>query len=196
MRILAINGSPRKGGNSEILIGKVFKALEAQGFETELYQLGGQAVHGCRACGACKINLDRRCVITGDPINEVIEKMIAAQGIIIASPVYFSNVTTETKALIDRAGYVCRANGYILKRKVAAAVVAVRRAGALVTFNAINQFFHINQMIIPGSTYWNLGIGGAPGEVEADTEGLINMENLGENMGWLLRKLAQDDATR
>ena len=122
-------------------------------------------------------------------INVCIEKMIEADGIILGSPVYFSNVTTEMKALIDCAGYVARANNHLFTRKVGAAVVAVRRAGAIHVFNSINHFFLIGQMIIPGSSYWNLGIGREIGEVEDDEEGLMTMKVLGQNMAWLLNKL-------
>ena len=122
-------------------------------------------------------------------MNEYIQKMIDANGIIIGSPTYFASLTSETKALIDRAGYVTRGNGNLLKRKIGAAVVSVRRAGALNVFQAINNFFLINEMIVPGSNYWNLAIGGAPGEVTSDQEGLDTMDRLAENIVWLLKKI-------
>lgn len=141
------------------------------------------------ACGQCFKKQDKRCVIDDDIANGCIEKMLAADGIILGSPTYFTDVSTETKALIDRAGYVSRANDDMLKRKVGAAVVAVRRAGSIHAFDTINHFFLIGQMIIPGSTYWNVGIGRAAGDVESDKEGLQTMQDLGRNMAWLLKKI-------
>lgn len=189
MKVVAINGSPRKNGNTSILVNTVFQQLQLQGIETEIIQLGGHKVRGCMACGGCYKNQDKRCVIKDDIINDCIEKMVAADGIILASPTYFSNVTSELKALIDRAGYVARANSHMLSRKVAAAVVAVRRTGAMPTFDAINSFFFISSMIVPGSTYWNIGIGRDVGDVDGDEEGLQTMRDLGDNMAWLLKKI-------
>jgi len=187
MKVVALNGSPRKGGNTSQLIQIVLCELEVQGIETELIEMAGRPLRGCIACYQCKENKDGRCVLTDDPCNEYIEKMIEADGIILGSPTYFSNVTAEMKALIDRAGLVGRANGYLFKRKAGAAVVAVRRAGSVHVFNSINHFFLIEQMIVPGSIYWNLGIGGAPGEISSDAEGVETMKMLGQNMAWLLK---------
>ena len=189
MKVLAINGSPHEDGNTVALINMVFDELEREGIDTELLQLGGKLVRGCRVCLECVENQDNRCSIVEDPINEMIAKMMEADGIILGSPTYFSNVTTEMKALIDRAGFVSRSNRGLFKRKVGAAVVAVRRAGGLQVFNAINQFFIIGQMIIPGSSYWNLGMGLKPGDVASDEEGVRTMKDLGVNMAWLLKKL-------
>jgi multimeric flavodoxin WrbA len=172
-----------------MLINTVFEVLKKEGIETESIQIGGKAVRGCTACSKCFENKDKRCVLTGDIVNEIIGKMIEADGIILGSPTYFCNVSTELKALIDRAGLVSLANGAILKRKIGAAVVAVRRAGAAHVFNSINHFFTINQMIIPGSCYWNLGIGLLPGDVQHDEEGIRTMQTLGSNMAWLLKKI-------
>jgi multimeric flavodoxin WrbA len=166
MKVVAFNGSARKDGNTAILIREVFVELDAEGIETEMIQLAGKTIHGCIACGKCFENKNQRCAIDNDYANECIEKMLEANGIILASPTYFADVTTEIKALIDRAGYVSRANPDMLKRKVGAAVVAVRRAGSIHTFDSINHFFLISQMIVPGSSYWNLGIGRAIGDVE------------------------------
>ncbi len=189
MKVLAINGSPRKNGNTELLINTVFEELHSEGIETELVQLGGNSVRGCLACGRCFENKDGRCVIETDMMNKVIAKMFAADAIIIGSPTYFANVTSEIKALIDRAGYVGIANGRAFKRKVGAAVVAVRRAGSTDAFDAINKFFFIQEMIVPGSTYWNLGIGRAEGSVRDDEEGMNTMHVLGKNMAWLMKKI-------
>jgi multimeric flavodoxin WrbA len=190
MKVIAFNGSARKDGNTAILIREVFAELDAEGIETEMIQLAGKTIHGCTACRKCFENKNQRCAIDNDFANECIGKMLEADGIILASPTYFADVTTEMKALIDRAGYVARANPDMLKRKVGAAVVAVRRAGSIHTFDSINHFFLISQMIVPGSSYWNLGIGRAIGDVEQDKEGMETMRTLGRNMAWLLKKTA------
>ena len=189
MKVIAFNGSARKDGNTAILIRRVLKVLEEEGIETELIQLSEQQIHGCTACGTCRKIQNRQCKIINDNVNIYIEKMAAADAIILGSPTYFSMMTSEIKALIDRAGFVGRANGDLYKRKVGAAVVAVRRAGGIPTFDAINHFFLISQMIVPGSSYWNVGIGLAKGDVEKDEEGLKTMDDLGKNMAWLLKKL-------
>jgi len=191
MKVVAFNGSPRKGGNTEFLLSTVCGELNREGIETEIIQIGGKRLHGCTACMKCIENQDKRCVIENDPVNEWIEKMIEADAIIIGSPTYFADVSTEVKALIDRAGYVSLVNGSLLSRKPGAAVIAVRRAGAIHAFDTINHFFGINGMITVGSSYWNVGIGREPGEVEKDGEGIATMKNLGSNMAWLLKKIAR-----
>jgi multimeric flavodoxin WrbA len=189
LKVVAFNGSARKDGNTAILIRRVLKVLEEKGIETELVQLSGKQVRGCNACRTCYTTKNERCVIENDKINEYVQKMKEANGIILGSPTYFSMMTPEMKALIDRTGYVARANGHMFKRKVGAAIVAVRRAGGIPTFDAINHFFLINQMIVPGSTYWNIGIGNKKGDAEADEEAMRTMEDLGKNMAWLIKKL-------
>jgi multimeric flavodoxin WrbA len=191
MKVVAFNGSARKDGNTAILIRTVFEELEKKGIETELVQLSGKKIRGCIACGKCFANKDTRCAIKGDIVNECLEKMVDADGIILGSPTYFADVSSEMKALIDRSGYVAIANGGMFRRKVGAAVVAVRRGGAIHAFDSINHFFFISQMIVPGSSYWNIGIGRAPGEVSNDEEGLTTMRNLGANMAWLLKKIGK-----
>lgn len=189
MKVTAFNGSARKDGNTSILIDTVFAQLRKEGIETELVSLAEKDVKGCVACYQCWNNKDQRCAVDDDDINELVDKMMRSEGVILASPTYFSDVTTEMKALIDRAGMTAMANGYMLKRKVGAAVVVHRRGGAIHTFDTINHFFLIGQMIIPGSDYWNFGVGREIGEVEKDGEGLATMKLLGENMAWLLKKL-------
>jgi multimeric flavodoxin WrbA len=189
MKVVAFNGSARKDGNTALLVRHVFEELSKENIETELVQLAGKPVRGCIACYKCFENKDRHCAVTGDIVNECIDKMLAADGIILASPTYFANATPETLALIARAGLVAKANGEMFRRKIGAAVIAVRRGGAIHAFNSINHFFFISQMIVPGSSYWNLGIGRDAGEVEDDQEGLATMKNLGINMAWLLKKL-------
>jgi len=189
MKIIGINGSPRRGGNTEILIKTVFEELEKEGIETEFIQLGGKLVHGCTACQKCREIKDGRCHIKNDFLNEVIAKMVEADGMILGSPTYFADITTEMKALIDVSGYVTRGNGHLLRRKIGAAVIVERRGGALHAFETINNFFLINQMIIPGSSYWNFAFGSTPGDVLKDEEGMKTMRTLGENMAWLMKKL-------
>ena len=189
MKVIAINGSARKDGNTAILIQRVFSVLESEGIETELIQLAGEQIHGCMACGTCRKIQNKQCKIVNDNVNFYINKMAEADGIILGSPTYFSMMTSEMKALIDRAGFVGRSNGDLFKRKVGVAVVAVRRAGGIPTFDAINHFFLISQMIVPGSSYWNVGIGLNKGDVEKDEEGLKTMDDLGKNMAWLIKKL-------
>ena len=190
MKVVAINGSARKGGNTAILLGHVLGELAQEGIETELVELAGATIHGCLACRKCSTRKDRRCSQTNDMGNVYIDKMAAADGILLGSPTYVTDVSPEIKALIDRACLVSGANGGMFRRKVGAAVVAVRRAGAIHAFDTLNHFFLITEMIIPGSSYWNIGIGREPGEVEKDEEGIRTMKTLGRNMAWLLKKVA------
>lgn len=189
MKVVAINGSARKGGNTSEMIKKVFTELEAEGIETEMIELSGKTMKGCIACYKCFKNKDRKCAVNNDFMNECIEAMDAADGIILGSPTYFANVSPEMKALIDRAGMVGRANDDMYARKVGAGVVANRRGGSIQVFNALNAFFFIEQMIVPGSRYWNLGRGLEKGDVTGDPEGMETMEILGKNMAWLMKKL-------
>ena len=190
MKVIAFNGSGRKGGNTALLVRRVFAELTGEQIETELIELAGETIRGCTACYGCFRNKDGHCIMDHDIVNEAIDKMAAADGIIIASPTYFADITSETKALMDRAGMVARANDFLFRRKVGAAVVVARRAGAIHAFDSINHFFLIGEMIVPGSSYWNIGIGREIGDVEGDAEGLATMETLGRNMAWLLKKLA------
>jgi len=189
MKVIAFNGSARKDGNTAILINKVFERLQAAGIETELFQLAGKHIRGCKACFKCMEKKNQRCVVDSDVLNDCIEKMVTADGIILGSPTYFADISPEMKALIDRSGMVARANGDLFRRKVGAGVVAVRRAGSIHAFDSLNHFFLITQMIIPGSCYWNMGFGREKGEVDQDEEGRAIMEVLGDNMAWLLNKL-------
>jgi len=190
MKVVAFNGSPRKDGNTATLLGAVLKELESQGIDADLVHLKGP-LSGCIACNKCFENKDGRCALDKDMINECIGKMNGADGIILGSPTYFADLTPELKALIDRAGFVGLANGGMFKRKVGAAVVAVRRAGAIHVFDSINHLFLISQMIIAGSNYWNIGMGLHEKDVENDAEGLETMTTLGRNMGWLLKKIKE-----
>ncbi len=190
MRVVGVNGSARSRGNTALLIEAVFEPLSAAGHECELIELAGKDIRGCTACGLCRERPDRRCHGRRDDAGDVLEALFGADAIVLGSPTYFADVTAEMKALIDRAGYVGRGNGNLLARKPGAAVIAVRRGGAIHAFDTINHFFLIGEMIVVGSSYWNLGVGGPKGAVSNDDEGLETMRRLGENMAWLLSKLA------
>ena len=190
LKVVALNGSARKGGNTAILLKTVLKELEDEGIETELIEMSGARIHGCLACRECSKRKDHRCGQTGDMGNTYIEKMEQADGILLGSPTYVADVSPESKALMDRACLVSMANVGMFRRKVGAAVVAVRRAGGIHAFDSLNHFFLINQMVVPGSSYWNIGIGREIGDVEKDEEGLRTMKTLGQNMAWLLKKTA------
>ena len=191
MKVVAVNGSSRKGGNTAQLIEAVFAPLREAGIECELIEFAGKDIRGCTGCRRCFELKDRQCHGRKDFINEVLPKLWAADAIVIGSPTYFADVSAETKALIDRSGFVSMANGGLLAKKIGAGVVAVRRGGGIHVFDTINHLFSISQMIVMGSTYWNLGYGREPGEVQSDEEALRNMANLGTNIGWLLGKLAE-----
>ena len=190
MKVVAFNGSARKDGNTAIMIKHVFKELEKEGIKTELVQLAGEKIQGCIACYKCFSNKNKRCAVTDDIVNECIEKMEKAEGIILGSPTYFADCTAQIKALMERAGFVSKANGEMFKRKIGASVVAVRRSGAIHAFDTLNHFFTIGQMITVGSSYWNIGVGREIGEVEKDEEGLSTMSILGKNMAWLMKKVS------
>jgi multimeric flavodoxin WrbA len=189
MKVIAFNGSARKDGNTSILLNLVLDEVKAEGIETEIYSLAGKPVQGCIACFKCFEKKNMRCNVEKDIINECIQKMIEADGILLGSPTYFADTSASMKALIERCGMVGRANAGLYKGKIGAAVVAVRRAGGIHVFNSLNYFFTINEMIIPGSSYWNIGIGRQPGEVNNDEEGVQTMKNLGKNMAWLMKKV-------
>ncbi len=189
MKVVAFNGSARKKGNTAIMIDIVCEELQREGISTEVIPLAGKNLSGCIACYKCFERKNRRCSVEDDEMNSYIEMMLEADGIIIGSPTYFADVTANTKALIERAGMVARANGDMFRRKVGAAVVAVRRGGATHVFNSINHFFLIGQMVVPGSIYWNLAIGRDPGQVRDDEEGMRTMRMLGQNMAWLLKRI-------
>jgi len=190
IRVVAFNGSSRKDGNTAILLNLVLDELKKEEIETELIQLAGETLSGCIACNRCRENKDQQCAVTDDRVNEYITKMKQAQGILLGSPTYISDMTANMKALIERSAIVSRSNGSMFKRKVGAAVISVRRAGSTHVLSSMNYFFLITQMIIPGSNYWNMGIGRNPGEVKDDAEGIQTMKTLGQNMAWLLKKLS------
>lgn len=189
MYVVGFNGSARPEGNTHFFIEKTFEPLRAAGIECEQVSLAGRVVRGCTACMSCREDGSGRCVFDDDIINECIEKMEKADAVIIGSPVYFSDITSETKALIDRAGYAIRGGGNFLSRRVGAGIAVARRAGTVHALQSINQFFFINDMVVPGSSYWNMSLSRAEGDGEKDAEGIKTMLRLGENIAWLLKKL-------
>lgn len=195
MKVLAVNGSARKGGNTAELIAAVLAPLAAAGHDCEVIELAGKDVRGCTACGRCRTEKDGRCHGRADDGNAIIEALVAADIIVLGSPTYFADVSAEMKAIIDRTGYVARSQPALLARKLGAAVVAVRRAGAIHAFDTMNHFFTISEMITVGSSYWNIGIGREKGEVSSDGEGMATMTRLGENIAWLAGVIGNAQAT-
>lgn len=193
MKVVAFNGSPRKNGNTAILIQYALQELENEGIDTEMVQLAGKKIPGCTACLKCFENRDKRCIIDNDIVNTCIEKMIAADGIILGSPVYFTDVTAEMKALIDRAGFVSMANGGLFRRKVGATAIALRRAGAMHTADTMLHFLLAGDMILMG--FPGIGVGSSVGDVERDREGVERMMAIGKNMAWLLKAVEQAQRT-
>ena len=190
MKAIAINGSPRPGGNTEILLKKVLEPLEAAGWNTEYLKIGGHPVRGCLACYKCFEQKNLKCAMGKDGMNDYLEKIYAADAIILGSPTYFADVSTEMKALLDRGGMVSVANGGALRGKIGVAVVVSRRGGATHVFDTINHMFLMSSMIVPGSIYWNMGIGRDKGEVLKDEEALRNMTHLGQTIAWLGKAIA------
>ncbi len=185
MYAIAVNGSPRRGGNTEILLKEVLSQLQTAAWETELVKVGGTAIRGCIACEKCFENKDNECSVKKDKFNDIFAKMLKADAMILGSPTYFAAVSADLKALIERAGYVAYANDHAFAGKIGAAVVAVRRGGATHAYDSINHMMQMSRMIIPGSTYWNMGYGLGKGEVLKDEEGLANMRHIGKCIDWL-----------
>ncbi len=193
MKVVAINGSARKNGNTDILIKVVFEELNKEGIETELIELAGQVIEPCKACWAC--GGKGNCVHRHDRFTEIFEKMKEADGIILGSPVYSANISANMQALIERAAVICDMNPGLMKHKVGAAVAAVRRAGSLQAIDAMNHFFLNHEMFVAGSTYWNMVYGQMPGDATQDEEGMSNMRNLGQNMAYLLKAINRKQVT-
>lgn len=185
MYAIAVNGSPRKGGNTETLLNEALGELNNAGWDTELVKVGGTAIRGCLACMKCFETKDNQCATKKDKFNDIFLKMIKADAIILGSPTYFAAVSADLKALIERAGYVAYANNHAFAGKIGAAVVAVRRGGATHVYDTINHMFQMSRMVIPCSTYWNMGFGLDKGDVLEDEEGLANMRHLGKSIAWL-----------
>lgn len=189
MKVVGVSGSPRRDGNTALLIQTVFEELNKQGIESELVQLSGLPIKGCVACGACLKQKNACCAMTDDAFNDLLTKLVAAEGIILGSPVYSSGVTSQIKAFIDRASMVLAGNRGLFRHKVGAAVVAARRGGAIHAFDTLTHFLHSKEMYLVGSIYWNMAYGNSIGDIVQDDEGIANMRNLGQNMAWLLKKL-------
>jgi multimeric flavodoxin WrbA len=195
MKTVAFNGSPNAKGNTYHALQMVTEVLEKEGIATEIVHVGNKAVRGCLACGQCSKMKNQQCIQTGDEVNDWIQKMKEADGILIGSPVHFSAIGGTMKSFLDRAFYVTGVNGGMLRHKVGAAVVAVRRSGGLPTFNQLNNFLCYAEMLIPASNYWNVIHGTRPGEATQDEEGKQIMRNLGKNMAWLLKLVEHGKGT-
>ena len=191
MKVLAINSSARKDGNTAFLINTVFEELKKEGIETEMVQLAGKVIEPCKACWAC--GGKKNCVHKKDLFQEIYEKMIQADGILLGSPVYTANISANMQAFLERASVVAdmNRNENLLRHKVGAAVTAARRGGALNALDAMNHFFMLQDMFIVGSSYWPMAYGRMPGEVKEDQEGIETMKNLGQNMAYLLKALGE-----
>lgn len=189
MKVIGVNGSPRKNGNTDYIMKVVFDRLQAAGIETEVVQIGGEIVRGCKACDSCVRRKDGKCIIADDGLNELVAKLKDADGVLLGSPTYFSDITPEMKAFMDRSGKVSGANGGLFARKAGAAVTAVRRGGAAHSLDSMDHWLHIQQTYIVGSNYWNMVYCREIGEAAKDEEGIKTMKTLGQNMAYLLERL-------
>lgn len=187
MKVVAFNGSPKADGNTWHAIKMVTAELENEGIETEIIHVGNKVIRGCLACGQCAENANEACAIAGDEVNEWIQKIKQANGIILGSPVHYSAIAGTMKSFLDRAFYVAVVNGGLFRHKVGASVVAVRRSGGLPAFDQLNNFLNYSEMLLPTSNYWNVIHGSRPGEAVQDEEGAQIMRVLGRNMAWLLK---------
>lgn len=187
MKVVAFNGSPNKEGNTYTALKIVTDELEKEGIETEIIHVGNKAVRGCIACGHCAKNKNEKCVLPGDDVNEWIQKMKEADGIILGSPVHYASIGATMKSFLDRAFYVAGSNNSMLRHKVGASVVAVRRSGGVTTFDQLNNYLLYSEMLIPTSNYWNVIHGTKPKEALQDEEGVQIMRVLGKNMAWLMK---------
>jgi multimeric flavodoxin WrbA len=187
MNVVAINGSPHKAGNTFHALSIVGKQLEQAGIGFEIVHIGNKPVRGCSACGMCAKNRDEKCAMKDDGVNDAIQKMKNADGIILASPVHYAGIAGTMKCFLDRAFYVSGSNGGLFRNKTGASVVAVRRTGGSFTFDNLNHYLLYSEMQIATSNYWNIIHGRTPGEVLEDAEGAQIMEVLGNNMAWQLK---------
>jgi multimeric flavodoxin WrbA len=195
MRVLGISGSPRRNGNTDILLSTALQVLAAEGIETEFLSLADRPVKPCVACRGCMASETMRCVQEDPAFDGILDKFARADGVLVGSPVYFGSATPQTMAVLDRVGYVARKYPELLRRKVGAAIVVARRAGQNFTFAQLNYFFLISEMIVPGSTYWNVAFGREKGEVQNDAEGMDTVKHLAQNMAWLMKRLASTTAS-
>ncbi len=187
---LAISGSPRRNGNTETLLRRCLDRLAAQGIAGELISLVGKTIHGCAACGGCRESKDSTCPgQSGDDFAAIFEAMLRADIIIVGSPVYFGSATPELMALLDRAGYVAGSNGKLFSRKIGGPLAVARRAGHNFTYAQLLMWYMINDMVVPGSTYWNVALAREPGAVAQDAEGLATIDRFADNLAWLATRL-------
>lgn len=194
MKVIAFNGSPNKEGNTYHAIRLVAEELEKAGIETEIVHVGNKTIRGCIDCGQCAKNRNEKCVLPGDEVNEWIGKMKDADGIIFGTPVHYSSIGATMKAFMDRSFFVAGVNNGMLRHKVGAAVVAVRRSGGVTTFDQMNHYLNYSEMFLPTANYWSVIHGTAPGEALKDEEGVQIMRVLGKNMAWLM-KLVENGKT-
>ncbi len=190
MKVLGISGSPRPGGNTDIIVNDALGILAAEHIETDFLSLADRPIKPCMACGRCLKSDALRCYQEDPAFEGILERFSRADGVLVGSPVYFGSATPQTMALLDRVGYVARHHRKLLRRKVGVGVVVARRAGQNFTFAQLNYFFLISEMIVPGSTYWNIAFGREKGEVPSDAEGVETVKNLAKNMAWLMKKLS------
>lgn len=190
MKVVAFNGSPRPNGNTYQALKLVLAELEKEGIEGEIIQVGDKVIRGCLACGKCVRNKNERCAID-DEVNDWIQIMKEADGLILGSPIHYSGIAATMKAFLDRAFYVASANGGLFRHKVGAAVAAVRRSGGVAAFDQLYHYLHYAEMFLPTSNYWNVIHGTRPGEASQDEEGVQIMRILGKNMAYLLKLIAQ-----
>jgi multimeric flavodoxin WrbA len=189
MKVIAVNGSPRKKGNTALLVRTVCQELEAEGISTEVIQIGHKSIPGCLACRKCWEMKNGTCIQKDGVVNEALEKMRDADGLVLASPVYFADLSGPMKCFLDRTFMVARANGGWFRRRIGACVAAARRAGAVHTLDSMQHYLGISEMITVGSSYWNMGFGLDKEDVAKDQEGILTMQNLGRNMAWILKKI-------
>jgi multimeric flavodoxin WrbA len=195
MKVVAFNGSPNKEGNTFQALMMIAEELKAEGIEVEIVHVGNKVIRGCIACGGCMKNQNEKCVLPGDDVNEWIQKMKEADGILLGSPVHFSSIAGTVKSFLDRAFFVTSVNGSMLRHKVGAAAVAVRRSGGVTTFNQLNNYLNYAEMLMPTTNYWSVIHGMAPGEVQQDGEGKQIMSVLGKNMAWLMKLVENGKGT-
>lgn len=195
MKVIAFNGSPHKEGNTYTALKLVGDELEKEGIEVEIVHVGNKELRGCTACNQCLKNRDEKCVLPDAYVNEWIQKIKAADGILLGSPVHYSGLGATMKAFLDRAFYVAGMNGSLFRHKAGASVVAVRRSGGLPTFEQLNHYINYSEMIMPTSNYWNVIHGTMPGEALQDEEGVQIMQILGRNMAWVLKLMEKGKDT-
>jgi multimeric flavodoxin WrbA len=190
MHAIAITGSPRKDGNTDTLLARCLGGLAQKGISGELVSLRDKTIKGCRGCKSCARNKDKRCGIRDDDFHPIFEQMLGADIIVVGSPVYFGSATPELMALLDRAGYVAKQNGGLFSRKLGGPIAVARRAGHNFTYAQLMFWFMINDMVVPGSSYWNVALALEPGMVKEDAEALATVDRFAENLAWLGEKIS------